>query len=64
MYDVRIRFSYETEEEHLGPEFAANIIAAKVRDALSAAYIEGIEHGITVRVTPRGARVSAPTVAG
>src|SRR5437870_3009561 len=34
IYDVTIRLDFETEEEHLGPEFAANLISATVREAL------------------------------
>jgi hypothetical protein len=56
MIDVRVRFSVESEEEHLGPEFAATVIAATVRDSLCAQGFEP-EKGVTVTVTPRGARV-------
>jgi hypothetical protein len=58
-YDVRIGFSLQHEEAGFNPEFAANIIAAKVREALDAAAFEKIERGIGVRVTPRGAQVHA-----
>jgi hypothetical protein len=61
IYDVRIAFDFETEEEHLGPEFAANVIAGAVREALDRAAITNIQHGIGCRVTPRGASVNAPT---
>jgi hypothetical protein len=62
IYDVTIRLDFETEEEHLGPEFAANVISATVREALHGQGIDGL-HGIGCRVTPRGASVNAPKVA-
>ncbi len=61
IYDVRIAFDFETEEEHLDPEFAANVIAGAVRGALDRAAITNIQHGIGCRVTLRGASVNAPT---
>jgi hypothetical protein len=61
IYDATIRLDFETEEEHLGPEFAANVISATVREALHRQGIDGL-HGIGCRVTPRGASVNAPTL--
>jgi hypothetical protein len=63
MFDARVRFSFESEEEHLGPELAANVIANTIRQALSDAGFDQIEQGVTVTATPRGARVNAPTLA-
>lgn len=61
MFDVRVRFSLESEEEHLGPEFAANVIADAIRRALADDGFDQLEQGVTVTVSPRGARVHAPT---
>jgi hypothetical protein len=61
IYDVTVRLDFETEEEHLVPEFAANVIAATVREALTKQGIDGL-HGIGCRVSPRGASVNAPSL--
>jgi hypothetical protein len=55
------QFHNEREEADLGPEFAASVIANAVRKALRADGITRIGHGITAKVTPRGASVNAPT---